>query len=407
MALVRNASNRKFKGRIGDTVYYESIGRQVARQALNNSNYGVSARRSESQQRRRVRWSNLVNFYKASRTWMLKAFETKKLGQTDYNRFMSVNVNTSKVALTKDEALQAACVVEGFVISQGSLPSIEVTPAQTYWRTSLVLPQVLDLGTATVGQFATALVENNVAIEYGMQISFVSYQQFTTAIGIPQITCTFYEVTLTENSEDSLRDFLPEFCAQNTGGRLATSTDISEGAFAYILSDTRRGALRVSTQTLTTNNSTLIALYSSSDQYQKAIESYGVDDEVLLSPVSTAAVPVTPEVAGIDHLYSNIEGIDYFPGSVLPKADTFVTGNSIIVTKGLIEFSVVSIVFALADGTTSISPAVSSITVDDKYITIPSTAWADVEAPAQYITSIYVVTSTGQTLVARYKAGTE
>ena len=405
MGIIRNSSNRKIKGRIGDTVYYESIGRQVARQALNNSNYGVSARRSESQQRRRVRWSNLVNFYKASRTWMPKAFETKKVGQTDYNRFMSVNVNTSKVALTKDEALQAACVVEGFIISQGSLPSIEVTPVSNAWRTSIVLGDSLNLDTCSVAEFSASVVTNNSGFDFGMQISFVSYQQFTTSTGVPQITCTFYEVTLDQSNTSLLREFLPVFAAQNMGGRLGTNDNISLGAFAYILSDTKRGALRVSSQSLITNNEALITAYSSTEQFEKAIDSYGVDDEVVLSPITENAQPVTPQSVGIDHIYANVTSQTYFPDAVLPKAQDLLSENVFIVTKGLPAFEVASVVFQFNAGAASITPLASGVSVDGSVVNISSAAWEGITIPNDYVSTIYLITTAGSTLIAHFDAG--
>ncbi|MCQ2125759.1 MAG: hypothetical protein MJZ25_16415 [Fibrobacter sp.] len=289
MGIVRNPANTMRRGRVGETTYYISGGQQIARQALNGSNYGTSARRSQTQQSRRVLWSNLVNFYKVSSGWMPKAFESKKRSQSDYNKFMSVNIGTATVALTKAEAAAGACIAAGYIVSQGSLPSIEVTATASAWYTNLKLGSLTIDDNTTVQQFALALVNNNGHCRIGQQLSFVSYQQSVDALGTPRLICRCYEVTLSDMNEDPLRDYLPEFCSQNLLGCLGTSDYISIGGFAYILSEQANNGLLVSTQQLVLNNDALIAQYTTESQHELAIASYGVDAEVILSPVSTNA----------------------------------------------------------------------------------------------------------------------
>lgn len=292
MGIIRNAANRKIKGRIGDTTYYVSMDRQIARQALNSSNYGESARRSPSQQGRRVMWANLVNFYKASKNWMPKAFESKSSKQTDYNRFMSANLGSARIALTKNQAAVGACVADSFIISQGSLRSIQINKHTTHWDTDIQLGNLAISPDTTVGAFASALINNNNWILEGDQLSFISYQQYLDAQSTPHVICTAYEVTLVLNSTEKLRDYLPDFCS-TTGDNstLGTSDDISLGGFAYILSrNLGGGRLQVSTQQLILNNEVMISQYTSAVQLRDAIESYGVDTDTFLD---TGSVPVS------------------------------------------------------------------------------------------------------------------
>lgn len=327
MGIIRNAANRKIRGRIGDTTYYVSMDRQIARQALNSSNYGESARRTEAQQNRRVRWANLVNFYKLSKSWMPKAFETKRSGQTDYNRFMSVNINNSTVALTKDQAITMACVVEPFIISQGSLPTIEITPVQNAWTTDIALGDLAIVDATPVSEFSKAVIGSNKHIKEGMQLSFVSYQQFVNNQGTPSVVCAFYEVTLNTTSTDRLRDYLPNFCSMSVGNCLGTSDQISIGAFAYIISDSSNGTIQVSSQTLINNNASLIEAFSSLDQFKKAVDSYGVDKEVVLSPISQVMQSPEKQPVGINSVFFKYAGKTFVDGDYVGNSGDMALSN--------------------------------------------------------------------------------
>lgn len=287
MGVVRNAANTKIRGRVGQTTYYVSGQQQIARQALNNSNYGETARRSEAQQNRRVLWANLVNFYKVSAGWMPKAFETKKPNQSDYNKFMQVNVGVGRVALTKAESQAGAVVADEFIVSQGSLPSIKIDKVGLSWRTNLAIGDLTIGTTTTNAQLTEALVANNAHVRAGMQLSFVSYQQSVDALGTPRLICRCYEITLDPNSSDLVRDFIPDFGSTSSEGYLGTSANVSVGGFVYILSELNNGVLRVSTQQLVANNGALLQQYTGAVQRQRAIDSYGVDSEVILSPTGT------------------------------------------------------------------------------------------------------------------------
>lgn len=286
MAIVRNPSNTVRRGRIGETTYYVSGGQQVARQARNSSNYGVEARRSQSQQNRRVLWANLVNFYKISAGWMPKAFETRKANQTDYNKFMQLNIVKARIPLTKSEAAASAAVADSFIVSQGSLPSIEVLREVTLWRTNIATGDVALDGGTEVSTWSKALIDNNANIREGMQLSFVSYQQSIDALGTPRLICRCYEVIIDTKNGQLMDKYIPDFAMTTRDGYLATDENISLGGFAYILSELRGGKLYVSTQQLVVNNADMLARYTSSKQRAMAIDSYGLDREVILSPVT-------------------------------------------------------------------------------------------------------------------------
>lgn len=295
MAIVRNAANMVRKGRVGDATYYVSKGQQVVRQARNDSNYGETARRSEAQQERRIMWANLVNFYKVSADWMPAAFETKSRAQTDYNKFMSVNMVGARIALTKAQAAAGACIVDGYLVTQGSLPSVDITRTADAWYTNIGLGDLQITADTTNAELTAALIANNANIQEGMQISFVSYQQSWDAMDIPRVICRLYEITLSLNNSSKVRNYLPDFCSTSVNGMLGTSNNISKGGFAYIVSDKRAGRVRVSTQYLQVYNSEAIVLFTSEMQRRQAIVSYGLDTEVILSPTGTSEQEPEPQ----------------------------------------------------------------------------------------------------------------
>lgn len=342
MATIRTAANTILTGRIGDKTFYVADSRQIVRQRLNNSNYGEGARRTETQQARRVRWANLVNFYKASKGWMSAAYESRNKGQTDYNKFVQLNINTSKVCLTKDMASAGACVVEPFVVSQGSLKSIDVTKSGNVYITNISYTGAEITNDTTVAEFTAKLIASNNTIVNGMQLSFISYMQNVDAIGVPRIICTAYEVTLDKTNQAKLRDYLPEFCSKVTNGFLGTTDQIAVGGFAYILSSVVGGKLEVSTQMLTCTNDSLREEYSSPLMMQKAIESYGVDAEVMLSPISTIANQATTKPVYIQYLLVGTK--QYNAGNYVGAASSVTAGAySLVMSESLSSDDVTSV----------------------------------------------------------------
>lgn len=291
MAYIRNTAAMQLKGKVGNTTYYVESGRQLARVSQNSSNYGETARRSEAQQFQRGKWGNLVNFYKASKSWMRKAYETKKRTQSDYNRFMQLNTQDARIYLTKNMYANGGCVVDMFRISEGSLRSIQTNKVGDLYKTDLRVGSLTIDADTTIADLTQALLLNNNQLRDNMQISFISYQQDVDTYGTPYIICTAYELTLDSIGGQKVRAYLPEFCSSVVDGCLGTNNRISTGAFAYVLSETLNGVTRVSTQSLITKNDGLINQYSSLSAQRESIDSYGVDEDIFLT---SGSVPTDP-----------------------------------------------------------------------------------------------------------------
>lgn len=291
MALVRNAANTLRKGRIGETTYYASKGRQIARQALNNSNYGESARRSLAQQRRRVKWANLVNFYKLCAGWMPKAFESKKPGQTDYNKFMQLNVNAQRVALTRDQAVNGGCVIDAFAITQGTLESVTSTSVGSGGaRTRIAIESLTIDANTTVGEISLEMINNNTDIVAGMQFSVVEASSSTDANGIPRTQVAFYEFVIDPVSTEPLSKYVPVASLAVEGGALVLRRAASYNTgVAAILSQLTDTGLKVSSETLV-GAFQMASQYATAAVVDAAIATYGLDKEVILNPDSAEPI---------------------------------------------------------------------------------------------------------------------
>lgn len=275
---------------MGDTTYYVRDGEQIARQSRNNSNYGDTASRSEAQQLRRVRWANLVNFYKANAFWMPKAFESVKAGQTMYNRFMQLNINESVVSLTKDMAASGCCVLEDFQIAQGSLPRIIVSAGHApYDRDVSIICTITPTASTTIGEFASDIIANNPDFQDGDNIAFIYFFNWKDAAGYPYTRSVYKEITLIKTSSVLLSTIFPV-------GSIGASQDNYMGVTALealgqsglpVVIHTRKvgGSLKVSTSFLyDTAEFNIIPDFIGEEWVQECIDSYGVDGDVPLDP---------------------------------------------------------------------------------------------------------------------------
>lgn len=283
MAIIRNTAAMRLKGSVGNTTYYTQGGRQLARVSQNSSNYGETARRSPAQQRRRVMWANLVNFYKVSANWMHGAFESKKKNETDYNKFMSVNLPSARIALTKDQAVQGAVVYDNFIISQGTLRSIELTRITEGIVTSLDLfLSTAEIQAATIGFFSQRLIGRNPWLTNGCQLSFIIYSLNFDRQNNPYLSMSREELCIDTTSEQPMSELPITEHLYGTGARLGWK-DVSEDDYvAVILSDSTDGTLKVSSQRLVPGDTETVESFTTEAKIQAAMESYGVDPTYFL-----------------------------------------------------------------------------------------------------------------------------
>ena len=286
MAIITSMWLKGAKKRLGGSVLYQAMGQTRQRELASE----VTNPRTESQMGQRVKWANLVNLYRANRSWMKYAYETKKSNQSEYNKFMSLNVANSRIYLTKQVANAGGCVVDTYIVTQGSLPSIEFVPTTNgYFRSNIEITSSTSLSTMSVKAFSDMVVELNPAIRYGDQLSFIRMTQMTNAsTGVPYVVVREYEVIIDTNNLLPLSDYLPLDYITTWGGEeafLAVGTASGRsGGFAMILSRTISGKTYVSSQrVIPVAMDAYIEAFSSQAALQAAIDSYGVQEDAFLS----------------------------------------------------------------------------------------------------------------------------
>lgn len=320
MAIVNNLWLRGTKKRLAGTVVYQSMGQTIQRELAAQ----VTNPRTEAQMQQRVRWANIVSLYRVLRPMMKYAFEAKKRTQSDYNAFMSANITSSPIALTKQEAAAGACVVAPYTITRGSLPSVTLSPSTSGWLTDIFTGDFDDFAGATVGEFAQAVIANNPGIQRGDQLSFIRLTQMSNATtGIPYVILRKYEVLMDTSSRDLVANFLPtellQFAGSDNNMRLEVIDNGASGAFCLIVSRTISGRTLVSTQQLQlVNMDEMLAAYSSAEQLAGAIASYGESEDAFLS--SNTANYGQGQPVSLSLLYGMVGNTAFMPGGYIGKA---------------------------------------------------------------------------------------
>lgn len=326
------------RGKVGDLVFARRLGQQTTR--AYNANPKDAKTRSQVTQR--VKVANVIAMYRALKNICNHSFEGLDVGQTSYSAFVKANLTGNKVSLTKEAASFGACVVAPYLISRGSLPSIQVEGTGADAVTNIAVGNLTISGTTTIGQFADALVANNAGIEYGDQLTYVSLVQQTDAnTSYPIVVAGIYEVTLNSSSTDKVRDFIPEVGSSVKNGFLAHGALIGRGGFAWILSRKPTGSsLMVSTQRLVLTSPDVYDQFATPDANTRAISSYGFTMEPILAP-GVVGAPAGPSAGSGDSGGSSSGGSSEVGGnpsvsSIKVDEDTITaaTENEFSLTQG-------------------------------------------------------------------------
>lgn len=301
MAVVKSGGVRNLIGRVGGNVYYMNKGQNIARELAP----AISNPQTAAQQEQRMRWANLVSFYRVNQPWMKRgAFESKKQTWSDYNAFVSANSKVSPVFLTKQQAEQGSAVVAPYIVTKGSLPSVALFSweGQDVFCSDLYVGDLTITGSTTAAQLSAALRENNNGLQEGDQISFILNIQGSNPDGVPFITARYYEFIIDSSDNRSLADIgLEGVIIDDTYEDMQRLCFAHDGAVcggAIIVSRTTSGNIKVSTQSLvlTASMEAYLADYTSDAALQRAARSYGENEANFLASgysgkASNVAVP--------------------------------------------------------------------------------------------------------------------
>ena len=367
-----------YRGGAGGYSFYVRGGEQVIRQRRNNSNYGATASRSRAQMVRRVKWGNLVNEFRAMKSWQPKAYDSKLAGQTDYNIFMKLNINRAAVALTKEMSEAGCCVVDAYQVSRGSIPPIALawSAGTSSYITSIALTEAIS-GTTTIGELATDIIANNPQFVDKDNIAIISFENWEEPrVEWPYARTTYAEITLDKFSTALVKD-IPEIGTrlEKSSGNFLAITPASASEKGCVAIHTRKDAqqLFVSSQEVVLNDDSLVQKYTGANWTEQCILSYGLDTDVPLDPNFNAGV--ITQVTANGSVVSNAEtlsgsqvvrvygnslygqgyrfvhnGIDYTPLSSTDEYDEYIlsaNGSYIIYVGGQVymSFSVTGIAF--------------------------------------------------------------
>lgn len=290
-----NAGQLSFRQQDGMTI--------VSGRIYNNKSAGDGA--SYAQRLQRIKMAGAVNLFKAILAFEKKAWEGKPARVSDYNMFMSKNLNAANVYFTKEEANLGACVPMRCVVSTGSLSSINMAWITNNITTGLAVGDFALTAQSTIGELAAAIINNNSGYMVNDKITFGLLRKVWMSVGslnIPQVQVEYIEFNLDVTSTDLVADVLKSAHAKFDIASAAVVINNADGTTsgfgdAAIIVHTREtsGRLLCSTQMMVLATSQGSGEdYSSDEAKEAAAQSYGYQPTVLIQPGMSSDGGITP-----------------------------------------------------------------------------------------------------------------
>lgn len=385
MAKIRVMSNQRRVGRVGDTTYYVRDGEQIARQSQNNSNYGATASRTPAQMARRVKWANLVNLFKGMKSWQPKAYDFKKKGQTDYNLFMALNINSANVCLTKDMAMNGCGCWEAYQISRGSLAPIGLVAGSTVGTAVTNIKCNLQLASSTtIGALSAEIIEKNPMFLNGDNIAIIGFWTVLDDRGYPYSGTNYQELTLDTSSQVTLSDAgLWNYISTSSSSTIQLDKQtVTGGETTHMVAiHTRKDSvLQVSTQALCPVNDIYSAQFMGDEWEELCISTYGLDGEVPLDPGSGGGGQVVQSAF------------------MLRQAELGGTKYNLLVSRSgaLCSFRVSGLEY---DQCVAVEVSNSNVALMESSDVIGTTSWATVQCGVSAVSAdVYDISLAGQTI---------
>lgn len=332
MGRLRNIIAAKVSGNVG-AMSFRNRGAEtvVAERSYTNSSAGKGA--TEAQRIHRSRLANIVNFFRAIKEIEKRAWEGKRPYVSDFNMFTSLNLSSSPIFLTKQEAALGAAVIAPYGVARGTLAPLGGAYEGTAFNIGLMVEDGGSFDQMTVADFSAKVVANNPGWNYNDKLSLCILRQVErtlSGMSIPQVEVTYLEITLDGESSTLLEDLAnwdavqPDF---DNDGNLQF-LDGGDAAFA-VHSRESSGHLETSDQDIVVAfpaNATFTK-YSSDMQKQLAMDSYGYKEDVLLNPYSEIEAQIIEPAWIQSVMFGAAPLVD---GSTITEAGTLsITGENI------------------------------------------------------------------------------
>lgn len=292
MAIVRSIGIGRAKGSIGDITYKVRGGKTVASFKVDKKGRGGSFRQTN----RRAQWGNIVNVWQSFSGNLHPSFESSNKLVSDFNNFMRANLGLG-IYLTAEQVRMGGALAAGYVVTEGSLPSISVVAGTGDVPRSSIALGTLTLGPSTTLQnFSQAVINNNSDFREGDQITvFVMKQTVNADTQVPYITLTTQELTLNIHDEETLLSDVVSAEGFSAVDNYLGNNSTVDGSIVWIHSRLENGKTLVSTQRMYVSNS-ILANFMTSTMRDEAIASYnGKAQQDYLTPnIDELIVPVTP-----------------------------------------------------------------------------------------------------------------
>lgn len=280
------------KGKVGSLVFARRLGQQVTRPY----NGSPANPRTLSQMSRRIKWANIINMWRLLKPYIVMGMQSRKTTQSDYNKFVSLNLNQSEAYLLKEEARQGATLLAPYIVTSGSLGLRSMRSAAI---TGIAVGET-DLVSATIGQLSAAIIANNQGIQVGDQLTVFALGQ-TLIESIPQVLPYAFKFIVTDAANevpalDAIEIFGSVAPAIEDGYLAFEFSGVEYGTYAGAIVQSRilaDGSLAVSDSRLTIETDVDDTQQSTSPfgvSKSEALASYGFNPGAFLSPASAGQV---------------------------------------------------------------------------------------------------------------------
>lgn len=300
------------RGSVGDVTFAVINGQQIQRPRVRKP----ANPKTSKQSYQRARFAAAVKFYtRGNQAFYQYAFENKRRTESDYNAFMRENIRRAPAISREALANYDYPVFAPFVMSKGSLPSLDTALSEGKLQVSLGVDAPATLPT-TVGALSTALVASDAYTAGDILTLVVINSSFDGAYpsavgaGSGKPEWSIRQIILDSTSEVTLASALGMQAISLSGALVLTDAAGSNllsgtyGAFTMVHSRNTDSGLKASTQELVLTDATVTAYDASF--------AVGYKEAVIVSWQVSGSVDAQPEAI--------LQGsIAYSPSAVTPS----------------------------------------------------------------------------------------